>query len=178
MSQAAQVTAAERGVVRVFALGYRVSMELAHFEAVDRLRDALGVPRLNADDVQIVDLSAIRDMGLTTFLMEAYDVSEEDIAPQRTMLDGLKGHVAVLRSGAFDGEALSLPMEGEACLVATLHEPSMSAPTPMPDYESAKGQSVGRERKPVSDAAMSGRIATYALLFVFAFTVLFVWIAS
>jgi hypothetical protein len=178
MTEAAQVLAGERGVVRVFALGYRVSMELAHFEAVDRLKEALGLADLNADDVQIVEIKAIAEMGLSGFLVEAYDVAEDEIATHRDNLDALKGHVAVLRSGAFAGAAATLPTTGEARLVAVLHEPRMSAPEPMPRYDSATGAAGTPQKKPVSDKAMSGRIAMYALLFVFAFTVLFVWIAS
>ncbi len=178
MSDTVQIPAGEHGVVRVFTLGYRVSMELAHFEAVDRLKEALGLEELNADDVQIVDLSAVREMGFSAFLMQAYDVTEDEITPLAATLDALKGHVAVLRSGAFKGVGATVNATGETRLVATLHEPRMSAPEPMPHYDSATGEVTGKTRKPVSDAAMSGRIAMYALLVVFAFTIMFVWIAS
>ena len=174
-----EVISGEHGVVRVFSLGYRVSMELQHFEAVDKLAQALQVDRLNPEDVQIVDLNAVRDMGLSSFLIEAYGVTEEEMAPLAESLNALQGHVAVLRSGAFQGAALTLAASDDVRLVATLHEPRMSAPAPMPDFESARGTSKGpKERKPVSDKAMSGRIAMYALLAVFAFTIMFVWIAS
>lgn len=174
-----EVSAGEHGRVRVFTLGYGVSMELQHFEAVDRLADALGVDSLKPEDVQIVDLSAVREMGFSAFLMEAYGVAEDEVSALSKTLDDLKGHVAILRSGAFGGAAVTLPADGEARLVATLHEPKMSAPAPMPSYDSAKGTPTGgKTRKPPSDKAMSGRIAMYALLFVFAFTIMFVWIAS
>lgn len=174
-----EVKAGEHGVVRVFSLGYKVSMELQHFEAVDRLATALGMSQLNADDVQIVDLSAVRDMGFAAFLVEAYGVSEEEVGPFVETLTSLQGHVAILRSGAFGGLTVSLPASQEVRLVATLHEPRMSAPEPMPDYESASGSgAIEKTKKPVSDKAMSGRVAMYALLAVFAFTVMFVWIAS
>ncbi|MEM6587500.1 MAG: hypothetical protein AAF641_03560 [Pseudomonadota bacterium] len=173
-----EVKPGEHGLVRIFVLGYRVSMELQHFEATDRLAAALGVESLRAEDVQIIDLSALHDMGLTSFLMEGYGVAEGDIAPHAETLNALKGHIAILRSGAFAGAALTLPDTDEARLIATLSEPRMSAPTPMPSYDSASGTSGAKKRKPVSDKAMSGRIAMYALLAVFAFTFLFVWLAS
>ncbi|MEO0751837.1 MAG: hypothetical protein AAFY25_08540 [Pseudomonadota bacterium] len=173
------VTAHEHGRVRVFSLGYRVSMELQHFEAVDRLADALGVESLIAEDVQIVDLSVVRDMGFSAFLMEAYGITEDEMTPLSDTLNALQGHAAVLRSGAFGGTAVVLPGSGEATLVATLHEPRMSAPDLMPSYDSARSGGAGKaNKKPISDKAMSGRIAMYALLAVFAFTILFVWIAS
>ena len=79
----------------------------------------------------------------------------------------------------FGGAALTLPTSDDVFLVATLHEPRMSVPAPMPAFASASGAADGpKQRKPVSDAAMSGRIATYALLVIFAFTIMFVWIAS
>lgn len=174
-----EVKASERGLVRIFSLGYRVSMELQHFEAVDRLASVLGVTELTPEDVQIVDLSAVQEMGFSAFLMEAYGAVQEEVAPVVTALDGLKGHAAILRSGAFGGRALVLKSSDEARLTATLHEPRMAAPKPMPSYESAKGNVEDpKKRRPISDKAMSGRVAMYALLAVFAFTVLFVWLAS
>ena len=174
-----EVKPGEHGVVRVFSLGYRVSMELQHFEAVDKLAEALGIDHLKAEDVQIVDLSAVREMGLSNFLMEAYGVAEEEVAPLSETLNALQGHTAVLRSGAFEGATLTLPTSDDVRLVATLHEPRMSVPAPMPNFASARGTAEGpKARKPVSDKAMSGRIAMYALLVVFAFTIMFVWIAS
>lgn len=173
------VTQNEHGRVRIFLLGYRVSMEVQHFEAVDRLAAALGLETLVSEDVQIVDLSTIRDMGLSSFLSEAYGVSDEELAPLNDTLEDLKGHIAILRSGAFGGAALTIPMSDEVRFIATLNEPRMSAPAPMPSYESAKSEGpTGQPRKPVSDKAMSGRVAMYALLAVFAFTIMFVWIAS
>lgn len=174
-----EVKAGEHGVVRVFALGYRVTMELKHFEAVDQLAKALGVDTLQAEDVQIVDLSALREMGFAAFLQDAYGVAEDEIAPHAAALDALTGHAAVLRSSAFAGRALTLSPSDQVNLVATLHEPRMSTAQPMPSYDSAKGQNEApKGRKPVSDKAMSGRIAMYALLAVFAFTIMFVWLAS
>lgn len=173
-----EVKAGEHGLVRIFHLGYRVSMELQHFEAVDRLAAAMGLDTLQAEDAQIVDLSAVREMGLTTFLMEGYSVAEEEISPHSDTLNSLKGHIAILRSGAFKNAALTLTNSDDARLIATLHEPRMSPPTPMPGYDSASGSAGGKARKPVSEKAMSGRIAMYALLAIFAFTVLFVWLAS
>ncbi|MEL7253493.1 MAG: hypothetical protein AAGL23_04915 [Pseudomonadota bacterium] len=168
----------EHGVVRIFHLGYRVSMELQHFEAVDRLASALGVDSLKPEDVQIVDLSAVREMGLTTFLMEGYGVSGDEIAPHKDTLTALTGHIAILRSGAFGGTAVTLKPTDEARHIATLNEPRMSAPTAMPNYDSASGTAGDTPRKPVSDKAMSGRIAMYALLAIFAFTALIIWLAA
>ena len=178
-----EVRAGEHGRVRIFALGYRVSMELQHFEAVDRLAEALGVESLKAEDVQIVDLSAVREMGITSFLIEAYGITEDELTPLSKTIYDLTGHAAIVRSGAFGGRDIVIAPSDEVRLVATLHEPKMAAPAPMPRYNSATGTDAGTDgggktRKPPSDKAMSGRIAMYALLFVFAFTVMFVWIAS
>ena len=134
--------------------------------------------QINAADVQIVDLGVIREMGLPTFLAEGYGLDESDVAQFSDVFGGLTGHIAILRSGAFGGAALTLRASEDAPLIATFNEPRMSAPAPMPSYDSASGSSGGKTRKPVSDKAMSGRIAMYALLAVFAFTIMFVWIAS
>ena len=179
MSNSADVKSSERGVVRVFALDYALSMEIGHFGDLNCLREALNVEELNEDDVQIVQLHVIADMGLAAFLEQGYDIALEELKPVREDLDRLTGDVAIIRSGAFGGQPVTLRTDGKARLVATLHEPRPDHPKPMPlDYVGANGTVAGKGDKAVSEAAMSGRVAMVALLVIFALTFLVVWIAS
>jgi hypothetical protein len=182
VSDAAHVTAREHGVLRVFHLSYPLSMEAEHMDTSGGLADALGVPALDARDVQIVTLSEIGDMGLAELIRQGYGVSDEDLAPLRARLDALTGKVAILRSGAFGGQPAHLNTEGGARLVATMHEGAAPPPRITAGsgaHESARGTlgTAGGRRAP-SNAAMSGRVAMVALVVLFALVALMVWIGG
>jgi len=178
----AHVKATEHGLVRVFQLSYAVSMEIGHMGTLDGLAEALGVEHLDGRDVQIVAIGEISDMGLSAFLTLGYEIDEAEIAPLRPVLDALEGKVAILRSGAFDGRDVHLETGGGARLTATLHEGGPPTPTLAHadrTVESARRPADAPREKPrPSDAAMSGRVATVALLVLFALVALMVWIGG
>ncbi|MDR9484537.1 MAG: hypothetical protein RI566_05135 [Sediminimonas sp.] len=178
----AHVTATEHGIVRVFHLSYAVSMEIGHMGTLDGLATALGVPDLDGRDVQIVALAEVQEMGLTEFLKLGYEISEDEIEPLRAELDGLQGKVAILRTGAFGGRDVHLATDKGAQLIAAVKEGRARPPTLAHadrPAEGAKGTLGAPEskRRP-SDAAMSGRVATVALLVLFALVALMVWIGG
>ncbi len=180
MSAATEISATEHGRVRVFALDYALAMEISHTGTLDRLSRALGAADLKKADIQIVELGAIADMGLVAFLIEAYGVEPDEMAPVADRLRALKGTVAILRSGAFGAKPVTLKTGGEARLIATLTEPNPAIPPMSPLVsETAEGtiaQKGGKSR--ASDAALSGRIAMIVLLFLGLFVWLLIWIAS
>ena len=122
MSDPLAVPSGERGVLRLFALDDQLGMDIGHTGAIDRLYRALGVEALNDKDVQIVQLQVIADMGLATFLNDAYGIDPAQIAAHSTALDALDGDIALIRSGAFDGQAARLKSDGEAVLIASFTE--------------------------------------------------------
>ena len=177
------VRAGERGRVRVFALDYQLSMEIAHIGTYDRLYRALGVDGLQDEDVQIVDIKALEELGLSGFLTEGYGVSEAEVSQIAETLDALQGKVAVIRSGAFQGAEVTLPSASEARLVAILGEPEAELPSPVPlESDSARAGSVDvhetTSRPPKSDARIGGMVATAVLVFLAIFVVGFVWMAG
>lgn len=183
MSLDHHVPAGERGRVRVFTLDYQLTMEIAHIGTYERLYRALGVDGLQDADVQIVDLKAIAELGLSGFLAEGYGVSEGELASVAKALDALKGKVAVIRSGAFQGEEVMLPQGSEATLVAVLNEPEAELASPVPlDSDSARSEDVALEqpiaKPPKSDARIGGMVATVVLVFLAIFVVGFVWMAG
>jgi len=117
------VTAHERGVLRLFALNDQLGMEIAHSGVLDDLWQALGTPPLHEPEVQIVILRAIADMGLPAFLAQAYDIDGSEIAAHAGTLKAQTGTIALIRSGAFNGQARQLTLSDDARLIATFNEP-------------------------------------------------------
>ena len=138
----------------------------------------IGWPAL---DTSQTELFAIRDLtgrGLTGYLTEGLGLDEEAIAPDRTRLAALDGYILIVLSRAFAGQALTLDIPPALTLIGTYRE--TSAPIrfePLP-AGGAQDVPVTRPRKPVSNAAMSGRVAMAALVVMFLFTALLVWMAG
>lgn len=178
MSAGLTVTSGERGMLRVFALDAELAALPTPEAVTDALFAALGVTMLEAADIQIVTLADLSGLRLTDFLREAYDVPDAQINAHRGLLDAVTGKVALLRSGAFAGQAVTLPSEGPARLLACLDEPGVGpvplVPLPFPDA----GTLAVPARPARSDAAILGRVAMAALLAIFALTALVVWIAG
>lgn len=149
----------EIGCVRVF-----------HFDPpnddgpIFQFQAAIGVSGLSADHVQHVVLAELGDMPLRSFLSVAYEI-DASVLDKATELDDLTGHIFIVRSSAFLDRPVTLKTDGAARLVATLWEPSNVSGFATPiETESAKGILTPPTRKKPSDAAMSGRVATIALL--------------
>lgn len=137
------------------------------------LKDWLGADTLNAEHINIIDIADLSDMPFTTYLIDGYDVTDEDIEAHRTTLDALGGHLAIITSAAFGGVEQDLKANTDALKrdntflihAATLRQSRANITfRPLPD-ESAKGpvEDLPQKKKP-SDAAMGGRVATIALL--------------
>lgn len=162
------VRAAERG--RVYVISLPAMME------VDQVRAALGATTLDPAQVDIVDVAELGALGLSGYLAAGMGVAEMDALA----LAGVQGPVALIRSAAFRDEAQVLRVPAGAALVGVYDEATGKPATGDLVSEAAE-LSVSPEpeeapRRP-SDAAMSGRVATVALLVLFALVVVMVWIA-
>ena len=163
----------EVGCVRVF-----------HFDPpnedgpIFQFQTAIGATGLNAENVQHVVLAELGDMLLRSFLSVAYEI--DAVALDKVAeLDELTGNVFIVRSSAFLDRPATLKTDGAAKLVATLWEPSkVGGFAPPIKTESAEGILTPPTKKIPSDAAMSGRIATIALLVMGLLVVLMIWVAS
>ena len=163
----------EVGCVRVF-----------HFDPpnedrpVFQFQTAIGVIGLKSEDVQHVVLAELGDMPLRSFLSVAYEI-DANALDKVTELDELTGNVFIVRSSAFLDRPETLTTDGAARLVATLWEPSkVGGFAPAIKTESAEGILTPPAKKIPSDAAMSGRIATIALMVMGLLVVLMIWVAS
>lgn len=171
-----QIPAHEHGVVRIFALSSDIDMAIAHDGTLASLELALGV-LLKDDDVQIIKIETVSELGLSTFLEMAYAIIPEDLAAQRDAVNALTGTIAVIRSGAFGGDDIIIH---DDMLVATLHEEGGTRAGLAPlTATSAEGilDAPTKTKPPKSDARIGGMIATYALIFMFALVGLMIWIA-
>lgn len=161
------VTEAEHGLVRVFH--YVPNPDLPDTGDVMNFISDLDVGMVAANHIQRVEIKELGDMTLSAFLGAGYSIEQDKLDPYVAQLDGLGGVVFLMRSRAFAERPATLNRGGDAKLIATFAEPGVDVNfEPLPD-ESAKRPSIpAPEDAPVkkkpSDAAMSGRVATIALL--------------
>ena len=85
----------------------------------------------------------------------------------------------MVMSAAFGGQAATVDLPADVRLVTTLREtPNLTAPRPV-HTGSAAGVIAGpAAKKKPSDAAMSGRVATIALVVLFLLVAVMIWIAG
>lgn len=179
MSGTLHIPAHEIGVVRIFKIDLpdQDARDFGQHEINDRLWEALGTVSLNAAGIEIFPVGDLDDIGLTGYILDGLGVSADQVEPMRGQLEAITGHVLVLLSSAFSGQPSTLTPQVPLRHIATFHEEKPPVRfEPLPD-ESAAKQPV-TARKPPSDAAMSGRVATVALLFLGLFVTLLVWMSG
>ncbi|MDE0968195.1 MAG: hypothetical protein OSA51_02185 [Octadecabacter sp.] len=168
------VTGNEHGVIRIYAIDLPAD-QIPQFTQRQQvsgndlwpLQDALGVMKnFNKDFIKILDVAALGEIGLAGYLTLGNGVTEADVAPYIDVLTRVQGHIVIVFSSAFRGEAQTLALKRPLRFIAAFCEESAVVTfQPLPD-ESAKvilPKDLPR-KKPKSDAAMSGRVATIALL--------------
>lgn len=172
----------EHGLVRVFLLDAPLRAKVTQTGNYDAVCAALGIARLNADDVQELETASLEHMLFADFLRDGYEANVEDLEDYKFQLDAVSdtdAMVLIIRSGAFVDRPASLITDGAATLIATLREPDSNVvmtKLPNPDPDAVLGDVPAKKRP--SDAAMSGRIATVALLLMALLVWLMIWIAG
>lgn len=174
----------ETGLVRVFFLTRPADMPRGQTLTPDQIATWLGADALNVVDVQHIWTDDLTDdLGLPELLTQGYDIDPAQIAAQDATLNAVtEMHptaIVIARSGAFLNRPLTLPQDGPLYLVATFQEPGSAVtfePLPNPDPEAILEDPTQKKR--ASDAAMSGRIATVALLVMALLVWLMIWIAG
>lgn len=180
MSERIAIKATEQGVVRVFAVDLPDDA-LKAFNARNGtwpLRDALGADTLDIAHIEVFPVSDLKGVGLAGYLDQGLGIPDDQIEGMRPQLAALTGAVLILRSAAFGGVAQDLTPRAPLRLIATFSEadaPISFAPLPA---DGAQGHLAQVSKPRPSNAAMSGRIATIALLALFALVGLMIWVAS
>jgi len=148
------------------------------------LRDALGLKEavLDPEHIELFEAKTIAEYGLARYLTEANGMSEASVAPDADRLDALSGHVLLVFSRGLPEGFTGLHPRDPVHFVGCYTEEKAQDPGLPLHSETAQGQSyhppAAPRSKPVSDAAMSGRIATLALLVLFAIAAIMVWVAG
>ena len=159
------ISATEHGKLRVFSLSPDLSATLDHTGTLDALGVALGVEITSPDDVQIVPANTLGDLGLSGLVREGYDItpSFDDAA----RLDGLETDVALVRSAAFGGGAVTLTQSAKATLVATFTEGKAPAPQFTPRESDAAQGVLTPAAPPPTERSLGARLALMAVVAMF-----------
>jgi len=170
------ISAKERGQLRLFAVNLTDSDDISVPSVLGKL---LGAEHLDPNYVELVRISDLGDLSLPNYLTQGYDIDANTLAPDRVRLAALDGYVLIIMSLAFRDRAMTLPVVPELTLIANYgaQGPDWTATETIETDSTDIGSGV-QPRKKSSEAAMSGRIATYVLLFLFVFTALFIWAGS
>lgn len=168
MSDALTIPAAETGKVRVFALD--MPPERAKFlrepGAADQVLGQLpgGAP-LNPAYVEVFPIADLEQLGLAGYLHEGCGIPTDQIAPDRERLQALTGHVMLVYSRAFDGQATQLTPAPELRLIATYGEPRTDWHAPAPLETDSARPRASASQAPRAARARARRIG--AGIFVF-----------
>ena len=175
----------ERGVIRLFALSMtddearplRANPDQPDPTRASKVAALLGLEALDHDAVEVFRVSDLEELGLAGYMIEGNAVPEDQIDPLRPKLAALDGWVMVVYSAAFSDTAVTLKPAQQLTLIATFEETrtDWSSSTPLTSNAAAPQTPVAK--KP-SDAAMMGRVATIALLVMFALTGIVIWVAG
>ncbi len=186
MSDWSTVPKGERGVLRVFAIDLPapdVAAFAAESTATWPLRDALGVAALDRDFVEVFDLDTIRSYGFARYLSDANGMAIAEVGADTAMLVALTGHVAIVDSKAFGGQAATLSPSPPLHHIGTYRAEKSTTSTEVLRAETAKREAAATDLRPApkpprSDAAIGGRIALYVLIGAAALVGLMIWIAG
>lgn len=141
------------------------------------LRDALGVAHLNADYTEVFQAETMKEYGLARYLTEANGMDLDSVSPDAAKLDALNGSLLLLFSSALLETELNLNPINPLQLVGRYTESRDFSVRQAPTSDAAQIETSVPVKKRPSDAAMSGRIATIALLLMGLFVWFLIWIS-
>ena len=168
------IPANEHGKLYVFSVEGAVPPGLEQ-KTPDSLEAAFGTAGIDPAFVDVLTANALTGMTLSQYIATGYDMTAQGDAG----LDGLQGHLVLVMSRAFGGRETTLDIAPPLRLVATLQDKAtLTAPAPLRSDGATGVLSDTPKTKPVSQAAISGRVATIALLVLFALVALMIWIAG
>jgi hypothetical protein len=169
------IPADDHGQIRVFATDADLPAEV--IEKTPRGLEYLFEAELNPDFVDIVRITDLGGMALSAYIAEGYDMAPDLV--DKAAVDAITGFaVLVLSRATGEVETTLIPAGGLRHVTTYSPVAKITPPEPLPDA-SAKGILEPRTTKPPkSDARMSGMVATYALLAMFALVGLMIWVGG
>ena len=138
---------------------------------------ALGVSAVDVDFIESFEAETLADYGLARYLTEANGMDESAVATDTDLLNSLQGPLMLvfsqaLRAGVLPQAQAPLRLVGHYTATERLDLPQSL------ESDSAEGIIAPPESKTISDAAMSGRIATVVLVVLFVLVAVMVWVAG
>ena len=169
------IPATDHGLIRIFKVTGPAPAGLAE-KTPAALHGLFGTDALDLDYVDVVDTRELAGLTLLDYLHQGYDIPDAALADPAVR--DLRGLVVLVMSRATRGQEVTLTLAPQITHVTTTGEPArLRMPGPAIATPSATGSVAGGKSAP-SDAAMSGRIATLALLVLFALVAVMIWVAS
>jgi hypothetical protein len=169
------IPADDHGLIRVFKVTDPAPDGLAERTA-EAMMALFGTDALDVTYVDVVDTRELSGLSLLDYLHQGYDFPSEAAAD--TALRNLRGLIVLIMSRASAEQSVTLTLAPQVTHITTTGEPArLRAPTAPLKSKATTGTVTGGKAKP-SNAAMSGRVATIALLIMFALVALMIWVAS
>lgn len=168
------IPADDFGQIRVFSIPSPMPAGLAE-KTPQALSALFGTDALNPDFVDVIDTRDLAGLSLVDYLNQGYDLPADSV--DHAALRRIDGPAVLIMSRATAGEAVTLTLAGGVQHVTTCGDATrLSVPDKITSAAATGTGPVGKA--PPSNAAMSGRVATIALLVLFALVGLMVWVAS
>lgn len=168
------IPANDHGQIRIFALDFVPPQALA--DKTDAgLAGAFGVV-LNSDFVDVVDVAALGDMELASYIRQGYDLHADPA--DVTALAAIKGWAILVMSRATAEQDVTLTLSPGIRHVTTIGSQTVLNPQTPLETDAAKGVLTPATKAPKSDARISGMVATFALVLLFALVGLMIVIAG
>lgn len=153
-----------------------LSEEAVHALPDDEMAEVFGTwATFDRSFTECFDAETLNEFGLAKYISEAngMTVQDADIAKLNTQ----SGTIFLLLSDAFTGMSGQIAPELPFELIGRYEKPiTLSSPVPLKS-DSAKGD-LPHGKAPMSDARISGMVATAVLVFLALFVVAFIWIAG
>ncbi len=185
MSESFHINATEHGVIRIFMVNLAANQIAAFTEAAQDgdapapITRALGVTNLDSDFIELFPLSNLEGVGLAGYLTDGLGVSKADVAPHASRLNGMTGQVLIVLSSAFGGIETTITPTAPLKWIGTYTEEGASMQfEPLVSEAAAGTLDKPAGKPPKSDARVGGMIATYALIAMFAFVGLLIWVGG
>ncbi|MEL6841314.1 MAG: hypothetical protein AAFP85_18675 [Pseudomonadota bacterium] len=165
----------DHGQIRVFATD--APLPPAAREKTPEGLAALFGATLDPTYVDIVRISDLGDMTLSAYIAEGYDMTAD--AVDKATVDGITGTAILILSRATAGQETTLTLAANLKHVTTYSPTAqITPPEPLPDASAKGTMAQAPDKPPKSDARIGGMVAMYALIFMFVFVGVLIWIAG
>ena len=169
------IPANDHGRIRVFTVDGALpdGVDTGDAQALDRL---LGTTNINPDFVDVVRVRDLSGLSLADYIAQGYDLTVDDV--DRSALSKVNDVAILVMSRAFGGKAADItPAQGAHHLTTISDQPSLSAAPPVTSASASGAIGDPPQKAPPSDAAMSGRVATIAIVVLLLIVIGVIWIA-